>query len=270
MNKNIFFALLMSVFVSTTASAESIQWLINGSPGGTFHKRSTLYIEALEQQGVAVEALNLKKGSRAVEYLKTTDKPAAMVFIADFAAELNFLHNNDNFVAAEYVEGLFLCMDDSKKYSNTITLGATKGYNLDSFVGYLEGTGKNVKVIRYENSGKVLQGVLGGDAIAMVTNQKGAVKYQAKGGSCVFNTSQETRLGTPSVTEFTNKPFPTNASTVIAVNTDIDTLRTAVKAAQGSAGFVKWHTAIKMTPVTGLSRSEELAVVNEAEAGWMK
>lgn len=266
--KKILSVLCVSMLTSTVALADSIQWIINGSPGGSFHKRGTLYIESLRAQGWEVEVKDLKKNAQGVEFFKTTDQPSAMVTIANATAKLGYDQTLDNFVSAEYVEGLFLCTTADAMEKDTVTIGATKGYNIDSFIAYLESQDKKVVRLPYENSGHTLQGIMGGDVTAMVANQKTAVKWMKDGNTCIFNSSEEESLGIPSYKQFSDLDFPINAASVLATNVDFDKLRVAVKQAQKEGALSDWLESVNLKAVDGLSREQELELVNRAVAGW--
>lgn len=271
MKKSILSALLVGTLASGVAVADSIDWIINGKPGGSFHKRGTLYIESLTAQGWEVEVKDLQKNAKALEYFKTTDRPSAMVTIANASAKLGYDQTLENFVAAEYVEGLFLCTTADAMKKDKVLIGATKGYNIEAFVAYLEAKGKEVVRLPYENSGHTIQGIMGGDIDAMVANQKTAVKYLKDGNTCIFNSSDEEALGIPSykqlTTQLTHVKFPINAASVLATNVDIEKLRAAVKQAQKEGVLSDWLESVNLKAVN-LSREQELDLVNRAVAGW--
>ena len=266
--KKILVSFLTVFLFLTAAKAESFDVVLNGSPGGTYHQRTTLLVEALKSAGHQVEIVEYNKWQVAAKYIQETKKPSIMVWSTTSALAGNLVHTKKNFVAIEYISPMFLCATKDGQNKKEIKVGYLKGIDPTFYVNWLKKQGKVAKVLPYENSGSMLQAMLGGDLDYKIQEQSKSKQYMSKEeGTCIFNSSDKEVIGVPSVTKFGTKVGPIAIRTIVGYNIDADKMRDIVlPAIRKSSEFSEWHQKNEFVVLDNANtRAQELKLAQKSE-----
>ena len=228
---------------SAFSFAQDINIIVNGKPGGTFYDRSNLYAEELGKAGYKVNLINIPKNTAAAEHFNSTKEPSLMVWIDALAPVRPLEATQENFVANEYSAPLFLCAITGKIGG---TIGAPKMYVMEPVLEMIPGG----KIIPYKNTGATLNASLAGEVDFAYLNQGKAQQLVDAGYPCkaVQGVAQN--------------------ALVVGTNIDLDTLRTAVVAAQQSVAFAEWINKNNFSASVHSSREQELADIDASEELW--
>src|SRR6056300_161566 len=246
--KKIIYTMMMALFM-TIADAQTITVINNGKSGGSFHARTLMYKDGLEQAGITVKYENIGKISQAVQVFKESEEPTIMVYANNQVFKQDLFHTSKNFIMLEYQQPLYVCTtNEAKGKSGTLTVAHGKGYDPKLLTAVL---GDDIVLVPYKNSGAMLKGMLGGDVDMMVNNQGKSFKYMMTGqGTCVAS-----------------DVLPIMAATVIGKNVNVKTIRRLLVDISNTNAFYYYHTSRKLHRPSGTWKSE-YELVRELEKGY--
>ena len=246
--KKIIYTMMMALFM-TIADAQTITVINNGKSGGSFHARTLMYKDGLEQAGITVKYENIGKISQAVKVFKESEEPTIMVYANNQVFKQDLFHTSKNFIMLEYQQPLYVCTtNEAKGKSGTLTVAHGKGYDPKLLTAVL---GDDIVLVPYKNSGAMLKGMLGGDVDMMVNNQGKSFTYMKTGkGTCEAS-----------------DVLPIMAATVIGKNVNVKTIRRLIVDISNNNAFKEYHTSRKLHRPSGTWKSE-YELVRELEKGY--
>jgi hypothetical protein len=246
--KKIIYTMMMALFM-TIADAQTITVINNGKSGGSFHARTLMYKDGLEQAGITVKYENIGKISQAVQVFKESEEPTIMVYANNQVFKQDLFHTSKNFIMLEYQQPLYVCTtNEAKGKSGTLTVAHGKGYDPKLLTAVL---GDDIVLVPYKNSGAMLKGMLGGDVDMMVNNQGKSFTYMKTGeGTCEAS-----------------DVLPIMAATVIGKNVNVKTIRRLIVDISNNNAFKEYHTSRKLHRPSGTWKSE-YELVRELEKGY--
>lgn len=225
MIKRIFTALALVFAFSASALSADYDLLVPSKEGGGIFKFSNVFNKQLNEQGFNSEIKVKGNCVNAMADLRRTDRPSIMVYVTgptgiSLRKGCN-LENEQEFdkVYSGYllaiVEGV--CTLDQSITVDSIRSG--KEYTVGTQLNRISNADQvfdalrvNKKYVTYENSGKVVQGLIGKDVDLVYTNIKDSKKITAAGGKCLFMANSESFKGLPSVNTFLDKPLDIKAN----------------------------------------------------------
>lgn len=221
MIKRIFTTLALVFAFSTAALSADYDLLVPSKEGGGIFKLSKMFNEQLNEQGFNSESQVKGNCVNAMADLRRTDRPSLMIYVTgpsgiSMRKGCN-LENEQQFdkMYSGYLLGVVegvctldqsLTADAIKSSGKEYTVGTqlNRMSNADLIFGALN---VKTKYVTYENSGKVVKGLIGKDTDLIYTNIKDAKKITAAGGKCLFVAGTEPFKGLPSVNNYLDKPL---------------------------------------------------------------
>ena len=156
-----FFVLMLFSF---SVMAETINLIVSGKAGGTFHTRSMLMHDALVEMGYDVNLINAGNLSKAAQVFQNTNDAVIMPWMDSANLKENLQPDETTFGVLEYTAPVVFC---STKYKNfdapKIKIGHSASWPLDIFISLEEDIGKEVKPVPYRNSGDLVLGFISGE-----------------------------------------------------------------------------------------------------------
>lgn len=156
--------ILFFMLMHSHVFAETINIIISGKPGGTFHTRAMLMHDALIELGHDVNLVNAGNLSKSAQIFKSTNDNVIMPWIDSANVKENLQPNETTFGILEYRAPIIFC---SKKYTNfnadKISIGYSASWPTQIFDDLKKVTKKEVKAIPYRNSGDLVLGLISED-----------------------------------------------------------------------------------------------------------
>jgi len=214
---------MMSV-TSTMAVADSITIFNGSSPGGTLGIRSQIIKEGLEALGHDVKMINTKGHANAYRMYSQHKGPKLLATATPVAALYEPRIKNNELVAYEYSDPLFLCkrtdapgVDQKTK----IKVGYGKTYPISIIKSVDDKLDIDFQYVPLKSSGTVLKTIIAGDVQYQYNNAGRTKKFLKTGGQCLFNTGTSERHGIPPLSKYLpglNYNVISNAAVVIGTD----------------------------------------------------
>ena len=120
---------------SFNAVAETINIIVSGKAGGTFHTRSMLMHDTLVDMGYEVNLINAGNLSKAAQLFRTSKDPVIMPWIDSANIKENLQPTKSTFGVLEYTAPVVFC---STKYNlfeaPKIKIGHSASWPIDIFI----------------------------------------------------------------------------------------------------------------------------------------
>jgi len=239
MKKTLFIVLTL---MWSNVFAETLNIIVSGKPGGTFHTRAMLMRDALIELGHEVNLINAGNLSKSAQIFKTTNDAVIMPWIDSANVKENLQPNANSFGVLEYRAPIIFC---SKKYKNfsaeEIVIGYSASWPTQIFDSLSLSINKPVKSIPYRNSGDLVLGLVSDDVdyVAISLSKLGKLPQ----GSCFAVTNDINVQGIDPLDEIV-KHFDYNYINQHAYwlqkNNDVDLLRSILIDAINTADYKKW------------------------------
>lgn len=190
---------IMILMMMSFANAKTIDYLVNGTPGGTAYDNAEMIIPILEKEtGYKINKIIVDSCVGATIYMKSSKNPTIWI--------MNTLNHEDqgcsqqatkeSFIGSAWGRAMAFCSMDSLdeavaklKAGNRLTFAVSNSYGQHMIDPLVQVTGTPMKFVPYGSSGKALKGFLAGDTDMMYTNMPKAVSGVTKNGiSCWANT----------------------------------------------------------------------------------
>ena len=128
---------------SLSAVADTINIIVSGKAGGTFHTRSMLMHDTLVDMGYEVNLINAGNLSKAAQLFRTSKDPVIMPWIDSANVKENLQPTKSTFGVLEYTAPVVFC---STKYNQfeapKIKIGHSASWPIDIFISLEESLGK--------------------------------------------------------------------------------------------------------------------------------
>lgn len=161
--KKIYYLMLMLMF-SLSAVADTINIIVSGKAGGTFHTRSMLMHDTLVDMGYEVNLINAGNLSKAAQLFRTAKEPVIMPWIDSANIKENLQPTKSTFGVLEYTAPVVFCSTKYNQFGATkIKIGHSASWPIDIFISLEESLGKEVKPVPYRNSGDLVLGFVSGE-----------------------------------------------------------------------------------------------------------
>jgi len=233
---------LSIMMLSLITHAQTINVIVSGSPGGSFFKRSMMYIEGLKNLGFEVNKIKAEQNTKASVIFSNIQEPTVMVWMDQLASMLDVVADADNFIALEYTSPLYLCSITGKESG---TVGAPKVYVMQPVLAM-----GDFVIVPYKNTGATLNAAIAKEVDFAYLSQSQANKLKDAGYSCreVDGISQH--------------------AIVIGKNVDLETMRSAIVKIQKQAEFVEWHENSKFKTDFSMEKNDQLNMVTQSQDSW--
>ena len=190
--KKIYFLLLL--LFSFSAMAETINIVVSGKAGGTFHTRSMLMHDALIDMGYEVNLINAGNIGKAAQVFRTSKNPIIMPWIDSANIKENLQPTSSTFGVLEYTAPVIFCSTKYKSFDATkIKIGHSASWPIEIFISLEETLGKEVKPVPYRNSGDLVLGFMSGEIDYIAISMSKLPKLPA--GSCFAVTNDVSIAG---------------------------------------------------------------------------
>ena len=199
MIKKILASLIVMLWSVSFANAKTIDYLVNGTPGGTAYDNAEMIVPILEKEtGYKINKIIVDSCVGATIYMKTSKNPSIWI--------MNTLNHEDqgceqqateeSFIGTAWGRAMAFCsMDDldtavaKLKGGKRLTFAVSNSYGQHMIDPLVEVTGTPMQFIPYGSSGKSLTGFVSGDTDMLYTNMPKAISGVEKNGiSCWANT----------------------------------------------------------------------------------
>jgi hypothetical protein len=161
--KKIYYLILL-MMLGVGAMAETINIVVSGKAGGTFHARSMLMHDALVDMGYEVNLINAGNLSKAAQVFTTTSEPVIMPWIDSANLKENLQPTESTFGVLEYTAPIVFC---SQKYSSfdaqKIQIGHSASWPDKIFISLSNRLDKPVDAVPYRNSGDLVLAFVSGE-----------------------------------------------------------------------------------------------------------
>lgn len=220
MIKRIFTTIALVMAFSTSAMSADYDLLVPSKEGGGIFTFSGLFNKQLNERGFQSEMQIKGNCVNAMADFRRTTRPSIMVYVTgptgiSMAKGCN-LENEQEFdkVYSSYllqvVEGV--CTMDSSVTVDTLKSG--KEFVVGTQLNRIPNANKvfdalkvKTKMVTYDNSGRVVKGLISKDVQLSFTNVKDAEKIVAAGGKCLFVAANQSFKGLPSVNDYLDQPL---------------------------------------------------------------
>jgi hypothetical protein len=191
---------IMMLFVTTSfANAKTIDYLVQGTPGGTAFDNAELIIPTLEAEtGYKINKVIVDSCVGASIYMKSSKNPTITITnsLNHEDAGCDMQATEETFIGAAWGRAMAFCSMDTLEEAmkklragKRLTFAVSNSYGQHMIDPLVEVTGTPMKFIPYGSSGKALKGFVAGDTDMMYTNMPKAVSGVTKNGiSCWANT----------------------------------------------------------------------------------
>ena len=181
------------------ANAKTIDYLVNGTPGGTAYDNAEMIIPTLEKEtGYKINKVIVDSCVGATLYLKTSKNPSIWIqnSLNHEDAGCDLQASDESFIGMAWGRAMAFCsMDDiatamnKLKAGKRLTFAVSNSYGQHLIDPLVDVTGTPMKFVPYGSSGKSLKGFVAGDTDMLYTNMPKAVSGVTKNGiSCWANT----------------------------------------------------------------------------------
>ena len=197
--KKLLLSLIMILTTLSVAKAKTIDYLVNGTAGGTAYDNAEMIVPILEKEtGYKINKIIVDSCVGASIYMKSSKNPTIWI--------MNTLNHEDqgcdqqateeSFIGTAWGRAMAFCSMDTLdeavaklKAGNRLTFAVSNSYGQHMIDPLVEVTGTPMKFIPYGSSGKALKGFVAGDTDMMYTNMPKAISGVTKNGiSCWANT----------------------------------------------------------------------------------
>ena len=197
--RNILLSCMMMLMTMSFANAKTIDYLVNGTPGGTAYDNAEMIIPTLEKEtGYKINKVIVDSCVGATLYLKTSKNPSIWIqnSLNHEDAGCDLQASDESFIGMAWGRAMAFCsMDDiatamnKLKAGKRLTFAVSNSYGQHLIDPLVEVTGTPMKFVPYGSSGKSLKGFVAGDTDMLYTNMPKAVSGVTKNGiSCWANT----------------------------------------------------------------------------------
>ena len=197
--RNILLSCMMMLMTMSFANAKTIDYLVNGTPGGTAYDNAEMIIPTLEKEtGYKINKVIVDSCVGATLYLKTSKNPSIWIqnSLNHEDAGCDLQASDESFIGMAWGRAMAFCsMDDiatamnKLKAGKRLTFAVSNSYGQHLIDPLAEVTGTPMKFVPYGSSGKSLKGFVAGDTDMLYTNMPKAVSGVTKNGiSCWANT----------------------------------------------------------------------------------
>lgn len=189
----------VALFTATVVVAKPINWVVPGSQSGGFFMISNMFVDYLKTTGLDITVEVAGNCVNGMRKFRNATEPTAMIYVLDqydLAAQkgCNFESavSIKESVATHLLQGpAALCTMDktltpAKLQSGkefTVATGAPRAVRMSTALNQL---GITHKIIRFENAGSSVRGMMGGDTDVSLTNSGMSESVIAAGGQCLF------------------------------------------------------------------------------------
>ena len=271
--KKIYQLIIATMFLMSTASAETFVVIPGSKPGGSFFDRANLYKDVLTKMGHTVKFENISNGLEGTKYLKNSKDVVIMVYAGNQPSQTGYDISKKNFVMNEYMSPYFLCQSNESKDKTVLKVGLVKNMTTEFTDEIFKKLGKETVYLRYKNSGDLYNAITAGDIDATFTGQGPSLKLVKNNqGSCIAQTFKDTVEGVPSVYEVikTKTVFPADISLVIS-NKPSDKLRNILLEANNDPLFKEWRSKKGISEISSrASKNDELKTSVQIQEAWKK
>ena len=186
--KKIYYLILLFLF-SFSAVAETINIIVSGKAGGTFHTRSMLMHDALVDMGYEVKLINAGNIGKAAQMFRSSTDPVIMPWIDSANLKENLQPTSSTFGVLEYTAPIVFCSTKYKLFeAPKIKIGHSASWPIDIFINLEETLGKQVQPVPYRNSGDLVLGFVSGEIDYIAISMSKLKKLPD--GSCFAVTSE--------------------------------------------------------------------------------
>ena len=197
--RNILLSCMMMLMTMSFANAKTIDYLVNGTPGGTAYDNAEMIIPTLEKEtGYKINKVIVDSCVGATLYLKTSKNPSIWIqnSLNHEDAGCDLQASDESFIGMAWGRAMAFCsMDDiatamnKLKAGKRLTFAVSNSYGQHLIDPLVDVTGTPMKFVPYGSSGKSLKGFVAGDTDMLYTNMPKAVSGVTKNGiSCWANT----------------------------------------------------------------------------------
>lgn len=265
MNKTII--IIFTLFLSAIGYAETYNIIVSGKGGGTFHTRSMLMHDALEDAGHSVNLINAGNLAKAAQVFKTTEDTVMMPWIDSANLKENLQPDHNTFGVLEYTAPIVFC---TTKYTDfnapKIQIGYSASWPIEIFVALEETLGKEIDPIPYRNSGDLVLGFTSKEIDYIAISMSKLTKLPA--GSCFAVTNDVAIENIPPLAEllpnFQYSYIKQHAYWLVK-NADNDFIDAMIKGIQ-SANYSNWITSKSFVP--GKFEDDDLHRSQQGAVDW--
>ena len=144
--KKIYYLMLMLMF-SLSAVADTINIIVSGKAGGTFHTRSMLMHDTLVDMGYEVNLINAGNLSKAAQLFRTAKEPVIMPWIDSANIKENLQPTKSTFGVLEYTAPVVFCSTKYNQFGATkIKIGHSASWPIDIFISLEEALHANFEI----------------------------------------------------------------------------------------------------------------------------
>jgi len=149
--------LIVLLFLSFGATADTINLIVSGKAGGTFHTRSMMMYDYLTHQGHDVELINAGDHAKSKHALINSDTPTIMPWMDSANVKTLIEANPDTFGILDYVSPIAFCSTKYKYFQpDEIVIGYSASWPNKIFKSLAYTIDKTVRSIPFKNSGQLV------------------------------------------------------------------------------------------------------------------
>lgn len=197
--KKILLSCMMILLTMSVAKAKTIDYLVNGTPGGSMFDNAELFIPILEKEtGFKINKIVVDSCVGASIYLKSSKNPTIWMqnTLAHEETGCDLQGTKKTFIGTAWGRAMAFCSNDELSVAvqklnsgKRLTFAVSNSYGQHLIDPLAEVTGTPMKFVPYGSSGKSLKGFVAGDTDMLYTNMPKAVSGVTKNGiSCWANT----------------------------------------------------------------------------------
>ena len=190
---------MMILLTMSVAKAKTIDYLVNGTPGGSMFDNAELFIPILEKEtGFKINKIVVDSCVGASIYLKSSKNPTIWMqnTLAHEETGCDLQGTKKTFIGTAWGRAMAFCSNDELSVAvqklnsgKRLTFAVSNSYGQHLIDPLAEVTGTPMKFVPYGSSGKSLKGFVAGDTDMLYTNMPKAVSGVTKNGiSCWANT----------------------------------------------------------------------------------